>query len=306
MDYASSLLPYDSVHLPSSEGEIDYYAGRKRRIAFGQLSALHSPRKNKLLAALPDADYERVLPHLDIIPMLPGSTLYDADGHSSFAYFPIAGIVSSLCVMENGAAPAVSITGNEGMVGISLFMGGGAAPNRTVVQSAGYAYRLGANRMRQEFKAGGQLCQLLLRYTQSLITQVTQTAVCNRYHSLEQQLCRWLLLSLDRVPTNELCLTHEQLASILGVRREGVTGAAGKLQEAGVIRYRRGHITVLNHIKLKELVCECYAVINGDLNRSAGKCAGHGRSKPVFNSEMPIGNHATAVKRYNQFVSCGI
>jgi CRP-like cAMP-binding protein len=265
MDYALPALPYDNIlQLPVAEGAIDYHIDARRRLAFGQSKVLHSPRQNKLLAALPDTVYERLRPHLELMQLRFGSTLHEAGGHLNFGYFPIAGIVSPLCVMENGSAAAVAITGNEGMVGTSLFMGGGATPNRAVVQSAGHAYRIGANRLRQEFERGGELCRLLLRYTQLLMTQIGQTAVCNRYHTIEQQLCRWLLQSLDRMPTNELSLTHELLASTLGVRREGVTDAAGKLQEAGVIRYRRGHITVLNHQALEQRVCECYAVVKGE------------------------------------------
>lgn len=271
MDYALPVLPYDARQLPFSDEAIDYHIGTRHRVAFEQSPVCHSPRQNGLLAALPDADYERVLPHLELMKLSSGSTLHEPDGHPSFAYFPTDGIVSSLCVMENGSAAAVAITGNEGVVGTSLFMGGEATPNRAVVQSAGHAYRLGANRLKQEFERRGYLCQLLLRYTQSLITQIAQTAMCNRYHSVEQQLCRWLLLCLDRVPTNELSLTHELLSNILGVRREGVTQVAGKLQEAGVIRYRRGHITVLNHMELEERACECYAVVKGEFGRFASK-----------------------------------
>jgi CRP-like cAMP-binding protein len=207
------------------------------------------------------------LPHLELVQLPFGSTLHEAGGTHNFAYFPISGIVSPLCVMENGAAAAVAITGNEGMVGTSLFMGGGVALNRAVVQCAGQAYRLGANRLKHVFEQGGQLCQLLLSYTQSLLIQMAQTAVCNRYHTIEQQVCRWLLQSLDRMPTNELSLTHELLANMLGVRREGVTDVAGKLQKAGLIRYWRGKITVLNHVKLEERVCECYAAVKGDYTR---------------------------------------
>ena len=226
-----------------------------------QSSVPHSPKKNRILAALPEADYERMLPHLDLMQLPFGSTLNEAGSHLNFAYFLIAGIVSPLYVMKNGAVSAVSITGNEGVIGTSSFMGGGSSPNWAVVQSAGYAYRLSANKLKQEFERGGYFCQLLLRFTQSLITQIGQTAVCNRYHTLKQQLCRWLLLSLDRIPTNDLRLTHELLANILGVRREGVTKTAGDLQKAGVIRCSRGHITVLDRPMLEKCACECYAVV---------------------------------------------
>jgi len=268
MDYALPDLQYDTLQLPVSGGAIDYpRIGARPRLAFAQSKVLHSPRQNQLLAALPDADYERVLPYLEYTQLASGSSLHEAGGHLSFAYFPTAGIVSPLCMMENGSAAAVAITGNEGMIGTSLFMGGGVTPDRALVQSAGHAYRLGANKLRQEFERGGHFCRLLLRYTQSLLTQMAQTAVCNRYHSIEQQLCRWLLLSLDRMPANELRLTHELLSNILGVRREGVTEAAGRLQKAGVIRYGRGHITVLSHSELENRVCECYAAVKGDSGR---------------------------------------
>jgi CRP-like cAMP-binding protein len=235
--------------------------GTRHRIAFWQSSVPHSPKKNQILAALPEADYERVLPHLELIQLPYGSTLNEAGSHPSFVYFPIVGIVSPLYVKKNGAVSAVSITGSEGVVGTSLFMGGGTTLNWDVVQSAGYAYRLSANKLKQEFERGSNLCQMLLRFTQSLITQIAQTAVCTRHHTLKQQLCRWLLLSLDRMPTNELRLTHELLATILGVRREGVTMTAGDLQKAGVIRYSRGHVTVLDRPMLEKCACECYSVV---------------------------------------------
>ena len=279
MDYALPVLPYDARQLPFSDEAIDYHIGTRRRVAFGQLPVCHSPRQNRLLAALPDADYERLLPHLELMSLPSGLTLHEAGGHLSFAYFPTAGIMSPLCMMKNGATLAVAITGNEGMVGTSLFMGGGIMLNRAVVHSAGHAYRLGAKKLSQEFDRGGYLCRLLLRYTQSLITQMAQAAACNRYHSIEQQMCRWLLLSLDRVRANELVMTQELLASILGVRREGVTKAARKLQEVGVIRYRRGHITVLNHMALEERACECYAVVKGESGRFASNVRPHASAR---------------------------
>ena len=271
MDHALPALSYDTHQVPVSHEAFDFHIDVCRRVPFGQSSVVHSPKQNQLLAELPAADYERLRPHLELIWLPLGSTLHEAGGHLNFAYFPTTGIVSPLCLMENGAAAAVAITGNEGVVGTSLFMGGGATPTRAVVQSAGHAYRLGANRLRQEFERGGPLCQSLLRYTQSLITQMAQTAACNRYHSIEQQVCRWLLLSLDRIRTNDLSLTHELLGSTLGVRREGVTEAAGKLQKAGVIRYGRGHMTVVNRRALEKRVCECYAVVRRNLPRTAGK-----------------------------------
>src|SRR4051812_8216337 len=267
MDTALRVLPYEARNLSVIEGLADYPAAAPDMGAFER----HSPMQNHILAALPDAEYERVRPYLDFVQLPLGMMLHETNGRSSFAYFPTAGIVSPLCMMQNGAAAAVAITGNDGMIGTSLFMGRGGTPDRAVVQSPGHGYRLGANRLRHEFDRGGYFSKLLLQYTHSLFMQMAQTAVCNRYHSIEQQLCRWLLLMLDRMPTNELSLTHELLSRILGVRREGITDAAGKLQKAEVIRYRRGHITVLNHHELKARVCECYAVVNGESAQDTAK-----------------------------------
>jgi CRP-like cAMP-binding protein len=227
----------------------------------------HSPKQNHLLASLPAADYARLLPDLELVPMPLGWAVYESGGHQGYVYFPTNSIVSLLYVMENGASAEMAVTGNEGLVGIALFMGGETTPSRAVVQSAGHAYRLKAAVLRREFEHGGALQNLLLRYTQALITQMAQTAVCNRHHSVEQQLCRWLLLSMDRLPGNELRMTQELIANMLGVRREGVTEAAGKLQEAGLINYSRGHITVLNRPKLEKQVCECYAVVKREVDR---------------------------------------
>jgi CRP-like cAMP-binding protein len=227
----------------------------------------HTPKQNHLLAALPEADYEHLLPELELVTLPLGWAVYESGGHLGYLYFPTDSIVSLLYVMENGASAEIAITGNDGLVGIALFMGGESTPNRAVVQSAGYAYRLRAAVMKKEFERGGPLQHLLLRYTQALITQMAQTAVCNRHHSVEQQLCRWLLLSLDRLPTNELAMTQELIANMLGVRREGVTEAAGHLQAAGLIHYSRGHITVLDRPKLETQVCECYAVVKREMER---------------------------------------
>jgi CRP-like cAMP-binding protein len=226
-----------------------------------------SPRQNHLLAALPVADYERLLPDLELMPMPLGWAVYEAGGPQGYVYFPTNCIVSLLYVMESGASAEIAITGNEGLVGISLFMGGESTPSRAVVQSAGHSYRLKASVLKKEFATGGPLQHLALRFTQALITQMAQTAVCNRHHSVEQQLCRWLLLSLDRLSSNELTMTQELIANMLGVRREGVTEAAGRLQEAELIRYSRGHITVLDRPKLEKRVCECYAVVKKEIDR---------------------------------------
>ncbi len=226
-----------------------------------------SPNQNHLLAALPTAEFERLAPHLEPVEMLLGDVLYESGGLLQHVYFPTTAILSMHYVMENGSSSEIAGVGNEGMLGISLFMGGNTTPSRAVVQTGGQGYRLKAQLMVQEFKRAGPMQQLMLRYTQALITQMSQTAACNRHHSLVQQLCRWLLLTLDRMPTNELIMTQELVASMLGVRREGVTEAAGKLQQAGVIRYRRGHITVLDRSGLESQVCECYAVVKKEFAR---------------------------------------
>ena len=231
------------------------------------MSTLHSPNQNRLLAALPAEEYRRVLPHLELVSMPLGWAVYEADGPQGYVYFPTTSIVSLLYVMQNGASAEIAVTGNDGLVGIALFMGGESTPSRAVVQSAGYGYRLNAGALKTEFVLGGPLQHLALRYTQALITQMAQTAVCNRHHELEQQLCRWLLLSLDRLPSNTLDMTQELIANMLGVRREGVTEAARKLQDAGLIKYVRGHITVLDRAQLEARVCECYAVVKREMDR---------------------------------------
>jgi CRP-like cAMP-binding protein len=227
----------------------------------------HSPSQNHLLAALPTAEFEALATHLELVPMRLGQMLYEPGGQLQHAYFPTTSIVSLHYVMESGASAETAGVGNEGMVGVSLFMGGDTTPSSAVVQTAGHAYRLGRRLLKQEFDRSGLLQRLLLRYTQALLTQMAQTAVCNRHHSLEQQLCRWLLLTLDRLPSNELVMTQELVASMLGVRREGITVAAGDLQRAGYISYRRGHIAVLNRAGLEAHSCECYAVVKKELNR---------------------------------------
>jgi len=231
------------------------------------VSGRHTPKQNHLLAALSAADYERLLPELELIPLPLGWAVYESGGHLGYLYFPTNSIVSLLYVMEDGASAEIAVTGNDGLIGVALFMGGESTPSRAVVQSAGYAYRLKAAVLKREFERGGELQHLLLRYTQALITQMAQTAVCNRHHSVEQQLCRWLLLSLDRLPSNELTMTQELIANMLGVRREGVTEAAGHLQAAGLIHYSRGRITVLDRPKLEKRVCECYAVVKKEMDR---------------------------------------
>jgi CRP-like cAMP-binding protein len=222
---------------------------------------------NYLLAALPEAEWQRWLPVLEPIEMPLGQVLYESGSTLSHVYFPISSIVSLLYVMEDGASAEIAVVGNEGIVGISLFMGGGSTPSRAVVQSAGRGLRLKAQMMKDEFDKNGPVLHLLLRYTQALITQMSQTAVCNRHHSLDQQLCRWLLLSLDRLPGDELAMTQELIANMLGVRRGGVTEAALQLQKAGLIQYVRGHITVLDRAGLERRTCECYAVVKKEYDR---------------------------------------
>lgn len=226
-----------------------------------------SPSQNQLLEALPPVVRERLYPHLQLVTLPLGHVLYESGDPLLHVYFPIDSIVSLLYVMENGASAEISVVGNEGLIGIALFMGGETTPSRAIVQSAGYAYRLIARRLKDEFNRHGELQFLLLRYTQALITQMAQTAVCNRHHSVDQQLCRWLLLSLDRLPSNQLVMTQELIANMLGVRREGVTDAAGKLQKLGVIQYARGQITVLDRPQLERLSCECYAVVKKESDR---------------------------------------
>jgi CRP-like cAMP-binding protein len=231
------------------------------------VSSPHSPNQNHLLAALPTAEFERLLPQLELVPMRLGEVLCESGQQLQHAYFPTTAIVSLHYVMESGASAEVAGVGNEGMLGISLFMGGHTTPTRAIVQTAGHGYQLRSRLLVDEFNRFGLMLRLLLRYTQALITQMAQTAACNRHHSLLQQLCRWLLLTLDRMPSNDLIVTQELIASVLGVRRVGVTEAAGKLKELGVISYRRGHITVLDRSLLNAHVCECYEVVKSEFDR---------------------------------------
>jgi CRP-like cAMP-binding protein len=231
------------------------------------MTASYSPRQNRLLAALPAPDYARLEPHLKLVQMPLGTVLYESGILLNHVYFPTTSIVSLLYVMADGASAEIAVVGNEGVIGVSLFMGGETTPSRAVVQSAGHAYRLSGQLLKEEFTRAGAMQHLLLRYTQALITQMAQTAVCNRHHSLDQQLCRWLLLSLDRLSSNELAMTQELIANMLGVRREGVTEAAGRLQSAGLIEYRRGHITVVDRVGLEARTCECYAVVKKESDR---------------------------------------
>ena len=226
-----------------------------------------SPKQNHLIAALPQAEFQALAPNLEPVQMPLGKMLYEPDDQLQHAFFPTTSIVSLHYVTESGASAETAGVGNEGVVGISLFMGGDTTPSSAVVQTAGYAFRLDRRLLKQEFRKAGDFQRLLLRYTQALITQMAQTAVCNRYHSVEQQLSRWLLLTLDRMPTNELIMTQELVASMLGVRREGITEAAGNLQREGLISYRRGHIAVIDRLGLEKHACECYLVVKHELER---------------------------------------
>jgi CRP-like cAMP-binding protein len=225
------------------------------------------PRQNRLLAALPEEDWRRIEPHLKPVKMDLGHVVYESGIQLEYVYLPTNSIVSLLYVLADGNSAEIALVGNEGLVGISLFMGGETTPSRGVVQSEGWAYRLKGQLLKDEFTRGGEMQHLLLRYTQALLTQMAQTAVCNRHHSIDQQLCRWLLLSLDRLDSDELTMTQELIANMLGVRREGVTEAAGKLQQAGLIRYSRGHITVVDRPGLEERCCECYGVVKRESDR---------------------------------------
>ncbi|MEO8598481.1 MAG: Crp/Fnr family transcriptional regulator [bacterium] len=231
------------------------------------MSCMHDPNQNHLLAALLKAEFDRLSPHLELVPMLLGDVLYESGGKVQHVYFPTTSIVSLHYLLENGGSSEIAGVGNEGVLGVSLFMGGDTTPSRAVVQTGGYGYRLKAQILMEEFYRAGPVLRLLLRYTHALITQMSQTSVCNRHHSVEQQLSRFLLLTLDRLPSNELTMTQELIANMLGVRREGVTDAAGKLQSCGYIRYRRGHITVLDRSGLEERSCECYEVVKKEFAR---------------------------------------
>ena len=254
MSGRDSFRPYPETCFASTD---------RKRAVFAE----HMPRQNRLLAALPLEDYERLLPDLETVPLPLGWTIHGAGDREKYLYFLTAGLVSRVYVMENGASAEFAVTGSEGVIGIASFLGGESTPSQAVVVSAGHAYRLRARLLKDEFNHNGRLPRLLLRYTQALIMQMAQTAMCNRHHSVEQQLCRWILSSLDRLPSNELTMTQELIANMLGVRREGVAEAAGKLQKMGLIHYRRGHIAVLDRPRLEAKACECYAVVKREYDR---------------------------------------
>lgn len=232
-----------------------------------ELGGLHPPTVNRLLCELPDEVKQRIFPHLELVELKLGQIISEAGSKLRYVYFPIDAIISLLYVMENGSSAEIAVVGNDGMVGVALFMGGESTTSRAVVQSAGFSYRLFGQRLKDEFNRHGALLHLLLRYSQVLLTQMAQTAVCNRHHTIEQQLCRWLLLSIDRLPNDHLLMTQELIANMLGVRREGVTDAAGKLQRMGIINYSRGHIEVINRPLLEKTCCECYSVVRQESER---------------------------------------
>ena len=231
------------------------------------MAARNDPKQNHLLAALPQSEFERLAPHLELVSLALGEVLYESGGVLNHVYFPTDSIVSLLYVMEDGSSAEIAVVGNEGIVGVSLFMGGETTTSQAVVQSAGHAYQLKGQLLKDAFFRAGPMQRLLLRYTQALLTQMSQTAVCNRHHSIDQQLSRWLLMSLDRLRSDELTMTQELIANMLGVRREGVTEAAGKLRKEGILEYSRGHIKVLDRPKLEQHVCECYAVVKKEFDR---------------------------------------
>ena len=240
---------------------------KKNTLPEDPLALPPEPKHNQILGALPAADYERLLPDLELVPMPLGWTLSESGDHVSYLHFPVSGIISLIYDLEDGSSSETALVGNEGMVGISIFMGGESMPSSTVVQSPGQAYRLSRKVMKREFSTGGKIQLLSLLYTQALLAQTSQTAVCNQHHSLDQQLCRWLLMSLDRLHKNNLVITQELIAGLLGVRRESITQAAGKLQKDGLIDYARGRITVLNRAQLEERVCECYINVKQEYQR---------------------------------------
>ncbi len=246
------------------------------------MTLLHSVKQNHLLAALSSVEVERLAPNLELVPMLLGQTLYEPGGSLQHVYFPTTCIVSLLYILESGSSIELAGVGNEGIVGVSLFMGGNSTPSSAVVQTSGFAYRLNGRVLREEFKRGRLMQQLLLRYTQALLTAMCQTAACNRHHTIEQQLCRWLLQVLDRLPTNDMVMTQQLVASALGVRREGITEAAGNLQRAGVIQYRRGHISVSNRAGLERGTCECYGVLKKETGRLLSDTQYHPLSSSVM------------------------
>lgn len=294
----SSLQPHDT---PARLGSADEKVVRslptplpKRRAMLIGEGRVHdgvtnlkanSPLQNRILAALSRKEFDRLTPHLELVKMSLGDVLYESGGRLNHVFFPTTSIVSLLYVLEDGASTEIAAVGNEGILGVSTFMGGDTTPSRAVVQSAGYGYRIKTQNLKQEFERAGGLFRLLLRYTQALMTQTAQMAVCNRHHSLEQQLCRRLLFSLDRLPTDSLFMTQELIANMLGVRREGVTAAAGNLQRAGLIRYSRGRIDVLDRSGLESAVCECYGVVKLEFNRLL--CDDH-RSDPFHTIRQPI------------------
>jgi CRP-like cAMP-binding protein len=266
--YKDAFISYSFNHYCSAAFLI--FASLVAHFKYKKMLPLCPSDQNHLLAALPAEIFERLSPHLELIKMPLGEVLYESDGELHYVYFPTTAIVSLHCLLENGATAEIAGVGNEGVLGVSLFMGGNTTPNLATVQTAGSGYRLKGRLMMEEFNRAGPMMRLMLRYTQVLMTQISQTAVCNRHHSIDQQMCRWLLSTLDRLPSNELIITQELIAGMLGVRREGITETAGNLQRAGLISYRRGHITVLDRPGLESHACECYRVVRKELQRLLG------------------------------------
>jgi len=265
-----SITAVDVTQKPSAASRVRDEPSVHDSFTEQRFQSITGPLDNHLLAALPEPDFARLAPHLEQVLMPLGEVLYEPGGRLQHVYFPTTAIISLHYTCENGASAEIAGVGNEGMLGVSLFMGGDTTPSGAVVQTAGHGYRLASQRLVEEFNRGGPMLRLLLRYSQALLTQVAQTGACNRHHSVAQQLCRWLLLTLDRLPTNDLVMTQELIASMLGVRRESVTEAAGTLKDDGVISYRRGHITVLSREGLQTHVCECYAVVKAEFDRLLG------------------------------------
>jgi CRP-like cAMP-binding protein len=275
---------YDVPHKASRKGLDDGDASCASETR--AMTGTSHPQQNHILDALPQPERDRLFPHLKLVALPLGKVLYESGDTLRHIYFPTDSIISLLYVLEDGASAEIAVVGNEGAIGVALFMGGETTTNRAIVQSAGFAYQLTGARLKEEFGRHGELLHILLRYTQALITQMAQTAVCNRHHTVDQQLCRWLLLSLDRLPSADLTMTQELIANMLGVRREGVTEAAGKLQKLGVITYQRGHITVLDRPRLEQLCCECYAVVKKETDRLLPSYPLHLRDEPLVGRDV--------------------
>ena len=276
------------ARIHSQDAKVYSTAMQHLPLRLGKMAETSHPQQNHILNALPQPERERLFPHLKLVTLPLGRVLYESGDTLRHIYFPINSIVSLLYVLKDGASAEIAVVGNDGAIGVALFMGGETTTNRAIVQSGGSAYRLRGGRLKEEFGRHGETLHILLRYTQALLTQMAQTAVCNRHHTVDQQLCRWLLLSLDRLSSDELTMTQELIAGMLGVRREGVTEAAGKLQKLGVITYRRGHIRVLDRPRLEQLCCECYAVVKKETDRLLAVITPRGERPPGDHSSLGV------------------